>query len=40
MKRNRISEATGAANAGNFKVPIVLAPQDWKKLEKSACVLN
>ena len=31
MKRNRISEATGAANAGNFKVPIVLAPQDWNE---------
>ena len=31
MKRNRISEATGSANAGNFKVPIVLAPQDWNE---------
>lgn len=30
MKRNRISEATGAGSAGHFKVPIVLAPQDWK----------
>lgn len=31
MKRNRISEATGSGNAGHFKVPIVLSPQDWKK---------
>jgi hypothetical protein len=30
MKRNRISEATGAGSSGHFKVPIVLAPQDWK----------
>lgn len=30
MKKNRISEATGSGNAGHFKVPIVLAPQDWK----------
>jgi len=30
MKINRISEATGSGNAGTFKVPIVLAPQDWK----------
>ena len=30
MKRNRISEATGSGSAGHFKVPIVLAPQDWK----------
>ena len=29
MKRNRISEATGSANSGHFKVPIVLAPQEW-----------
>lgn len=29
MKRNRISEATGSASSGHFKVPIVLAPQDW-----------
>jgi hypothetical protein len=29
MKRNRISEATGSGSAGHFKVPIVLAPQDW-----------
>jgi hypothetical protein len=31
MKRNRISEATGSGNAGNFKVPIVLSPQPWKE---------
>jgi hypothetical protein len=31
MKRNRISEATGAVSSGHFKVPIVLAPQDWKQ---------
>jgi hypothetical protein len=30
MKRNRISEATGSGSSGHFKVPIVLAPQDWK----------
>ena len=30
MKINRISEATGSGNAGIFKVPIVLAPQDWQ----------
>jgi hypothetical protein len=29
MKRNRISEATGSGSVGHFKVPIVLAPQDW-----------
>ena len=31
MKKNRISEATGAGNAGAFKVPIVLSPQPWKE---------
>ena len=31
MKRNRISEATGSGSSGNFRVPIVLAPQDWKQ---------
>lgn len=32
MKRNfKINEATGSANAGHYKVPIVLAPQIWKK---------
>jgi len=30
MKKNRISEATGSGSSGHFKVPIVLAPQDWK----------
>lgn len=30
MKRNKINEATGSANAGHFKVPIVLTPQIWK----------
>jgi len=30
MKKNRISEATGSGSAGHFKVPIVLAPQEWK----------
>jgi hypothetical protein len=33
MKKNRINEATGSGNAGHFKVPIVLAPQPWKKNE-------
>ena len=31
MKKNKLSEATGSANAGNFKVPIVLSPQPWKE---------
>jgi hypothetical protein len=30
MKKNRISEATGSAGSGHYKIPIVLAPQDWK----------
>ena len=30
MKKNRISEATGSGSAGHFRVPVVLAPQDWK----------
>ena len=30
MKQKSISEATGSGSAGHFKVPIVLAPQDWK----------
>ena len=33
MKKNTIKEATGAANAGNYKVPIVLAPEVWDKGE-------
>jgi len=31
MNKKRISEATGSANSGHFKVPIVLAPQQWTK---------
>lgn len=31
MKKNLLSEATGSANTGHYKVPVVLAPQDWKK---------
>jgi hypothetical protein len=31
MKRNRISEATGSGSSGHFKIPIVLAPQDWNE---------
>jgi hypothetical protein len=31
MKRNRLSEATGAGSAGAFKIPIVLSPQPWKE---------
>lgn len=31
MKKNRINEATGAGSSGHFKVPIVLAPQEWKE---------
>ena len=31
MKKNRISEATGSANAGHFKIPIVLSPQSWEE---------
>ena len=30
MKKNRISEATGSGSSGHYKIPIVLAPQDWK----------
>ena len=29
MNNKRISEATGSGSAGHYKVPIVLAPQDW-----------
>jgi hypothetical protein len=29
MKKNKISEATGSGNSGNYKTPIVLAPQIW-----------
>jgi hypothetical protein len=31
MKKNKISEATGSGNSGNYKTPIVLAPQIWEK---------
>ena len=31
MRKNRVSEATGSGNAGNFKIPIVLSPQPWTK---------
>ena len=31
MKKNRLSEATGAGSAGAFKIPIVLSPQPWKE---------
>jgi len=31
MKKNHINEATGAANAGKMKVPLVLAPKLWEK---------
>jgi hypothetical protein len=33
MNKNKINEATGSANAGHFKVPIVLAPQPWEENE-------
>lgn len=31
MKKRKINEATSSANAGHYKVPIVLAPQVWTK---------
>lgn len=31
MNNKRISEATGSGSSGHFKVPIVLAPQEWTK---------
>lgn len=33
MKKNSLSEATGSGSIGKFKVPIVLAPEVWKKKE-------
>jgi hypothetical protein len=30
MKKNTIKEATGSANAGKFKVPLVMIPQPWE----------
>jgi hypothetical protein len=29
INRRQIKEATGSGNSGHYKVPIVLAPQDW-----------
>ena len=31
IKKKSIREATGSGSAGHYKVPIVLAPQDWKE---------
>ena len=31
MRKKHINEATGSGSAGKFKVPIVLAPQEWKE---------
>jgi hypothetical protein len=31
MNKKRISEATGSSSSGKFKVPLVLAPELWKK---------
>lgn len=31
MKKNSLKEATTAASAGKFKVPVILAPQIWEK---------
>jgi hypothetical protein len=31
LNKKHIKEATGSGGSGHFKVPIVLAPQDWKK---------
>ena len=31
MRKKHINEATGSGSAGKFKVPIVLAPQQWKE---------
>ena len=31
MNKKQISEATGSGGSGHYKVPIVLAPQEWKK---------
>jgi len=33
MNKKRISEATGSGASGHFKVPIVLAPQQWTEDE-------
>lgn len=31
MKKKEINEATGSGSSGHYKVPLVLAPQIWKK---------
>jgi hypothetical protein len=31
IKRKNLKEATGSGSSGHFKVPIVLAPEDWKE---------
>jgi hypothetical protein len=33
MKKNTLKEATSSGSSGKFKVPIVLAPQDWTEEE-------
>ena len=31
LNKKHIKEATGSGSAGHFKIPIVLAPQNWKE---------
>lgn len=31
ITKKQIKEATGSGSAGNFKIPIVLAPEDWQE---------
>lgn len=31
MNKKRINEATGSGSAGHYKIPIVLAPEDWQE---------
>ena len=31
LNKKHINEATGSGNSGNFKIPIVLAPEDWQE---------
>jgi hypothetical protein len=31
IKRKNLKEATGSGSSGHFKVPIVLAPEDWQE---------
>ena len=38
-KENRINEATGAGASGNFKIPIVLAPEIWTEEQLEPYVL-